>query len=186
MSLVSCKDCGKSISKNAEVCPYCKFSNRKIKASKLLSCHQCGEVLEINKYRKVRGSSYSYLENGNTRYGSTSWVDHQGCPKCGEPKPLIYFHETVIGAIVSYTLFLSFVICFSYSAMKMLCSLLHECTVTYTNFDSSGYFGTAKYQVISDTSDFWPGGFIGLLFGIIMYMIFLHYYDKLIFRRKKH
>lgn len=88
MSLIICEKCGNKKSKNAQSCPHCNHSYTP--KQKLLSCHECGEMLEVEKFRLTR--YYTYIKDGNTAGGST--IDYIPCPKCGEPKALIYFRET--------------------------------------------------------------------------------------------
>lgn len=95
MSLDVCKQCAKHISANADQCPHCGFIvsafARKILANALKEkpCRICGHMLAYNAHRRLETSSSTSWIKGTSYTNSYTSVQHEACPQCGEPRPLL-------------------------------------------------------------------------------------------------
>jgi hypothetical protein len=96
MAVPVCMKCGNPRSKGARVCPSCGHIDDKY----LAPCRVCGTLLESAAYR-ISGVATSHtIYRGNSQVFSFPYYTHRLCPKCGEPKPLRRFYDTVIGKAV--------------------------------------------------------------------------------------
>lgn len=102
MSIAVCKHCNHTISKDAEICPKCKkptFSLPEIYSN----CRACNEKLLQDQYRQMCSIlGNKHVDKGNKWASAFCYIKHIPCPKCGDPKPLMCFWDTLLAEILVF------------------------------------------------------------------------------------
>lgn len=121
-------ECGATVSKNVKVCPKC--GARFGKLGKKFPCRVCGTELYFVDHYYTRCSTSSGIVDGTSSYSSTYYLVEEGCPECGEPKPVKRFfafirHPYLFVKNLNIFLQLIFIVLFLFFSL-ILFAILHD------------------------------------------------------------